>query len=134
MLAENVAPMASHAVMIVILVMVVCRVLRAEGTGLLRLATEDHHLPMFVSLAAIALAVERGFYVAARMLEGHDIDLWKAYLAPELLALIVGAGLYAITLPIMRARIGSWGATLRRAAIDGSLLMFGWFVIVGTLL
>ncbi|MGR3501588.1 hypothetical protein [Pseudaestuariivita sp.] len=78
---------ASHVTLVVALVFVGLN-LYAVGSG------KPGRLG--AALAIVAMLVERSYYVFARLLAGHQIDLWSAHPAPALLSFSVAISVFAI--------------------------------------
>lgn len=117
---------ASHLTTVAVLVALVARMLRAELHDVIGAAARRYGLALALALGAGALAIERLYYVAARLLRRDGVDLWTMHPAPELLSLIVTAGLYGITVPIVLASHLGRAAALRRVAIDAAALGLFW--------
>jgi hypothetical protein len=118
--------------MLVILLMLVVRVLRAPMVPPPRLARFRHRLALVAALAIGALAVERAYYVAARLLRPHGVDLWQAHPAPSVLSALVCAALYAACVPLIQAARPEAEA---RARVGGEMVALGalWGLLAGGL-
>ena len=127
-LEGNSLTIASHSVMVVILIALIIRSLRTFQKGLGSKAVE-HGLMAVIAICASGTIIERLYYIAARFLRPIGIDLWAMHPAPEALSLVVGMGFYAIMVPMIRARM-SERATILRVCSEGSCLIGLWFLVV----
>jgi hypothetical protein len=109
---------ASHLSLIAVLGALIVRVLRSELHDIIGEAVRSHGMTLAISMGAAALAVERSYYVVARVLKREGIDLWGMHPAPELLSLIVTAGVYVMMVPIIFAGSATRNGAFRRIAID----------------
>lgn len=113
---------ASHVTLIVIVSMLAWRAMRHMDPGL-RAA---------ISIACIALIIERSYYILARFLYASGVDLWRMHPAPEVLSLIVATGLYAIMIPILIYRYGlsrGWS----RISVEAAGLLLFWAALAWVL-
>ena len=109
---------ASHSVMIIILIGFAVRSLRSIDGEVAFRAVQLHGYTASLALACMALGVERLYYISARLLRPAGIDLWSRHPAPEVLSLIVSTGLYAAMVPLILARAPSTSAALQRIAME----------------
>ena len=124
-LQANAATIASHLVLVAMLALTGWRVIDAQRDGALVQAARKHGMALAVALACLGLGVERLYYVGARALEPHGLDLWSAHPAPELLSLLVAASIYGIGVPFLAARLTP-GRSFRQAGAELGLMLLGW--------
>lgn len=115
-MGQNAYTIASHATMITILTLLAFRVLAAPHGELMRSAI-DLGFKATVAIGAVALIIERAYYVLARFLKPAGINLWEMHPAPEALSLLVAFGLYSVMIPLILAgartrRTGTYKITL----------------------
>ena len=124
---------ASHLVLTGVLLVLAYWVLRLFPNQEVLTRAEAHGLSAAIAVALFGLAIERGYYVAARALKGQGIDLWSMHPAPEALSLLVAFGLFVIFGPLRAARLfdprRAWG----RLALLWCLLLLGWSLLAAVL-
>lgn len=124
---------ASHSVMILILILSGYRIVRSLEDDIAVRAVIHYGLTPALALAAVALGVERAYYILARFLRPSGVDLWSMHPAPELLSMIVSAGLYLATAPLVRARCETFRRAFRVICRDWIMLAAVYFAIVAGL-
>lgn len=112
-LGMSAVTIASHTIVIMILILGGYRLIRSLEHGVAIRAVKHHGLTPALASAAVALGVERAYYITARTLRPTGLDLWQMHPAPELLSLIVSVGLYAATAPLVLARMEDLNQALR---------------------
>lgn len=129
-LGNNAPVTASHAVMILILALTVTRLMRLTGRSRERLGIGQRWVfPSAVCMVLFALIVERFYYIAARALIGHGVDLWAAAPAPAVLSAVVALSVYWIT-PAYFGALGLSGRALRiRCSLELGGLVVLWIAL-----
>lgn len=94
--------------MIVVLALLGYRVMRLFPNLELLTRAETYGFSATLAIAALALAVERIYYVGARILSHEGLNLWTLHPAPEVLSLVVAVGLFLCFVPL-RMAIGATG-------------------------
>lgn len=125
-LEQNSLTIASHLVMIIILLALAGRALSTFEKGLGGLAVE-HGIMAAIAIACVGLSIERLYYVAARF---FSLNLWSMHPAPEVLSLVVGIGLYGIMVPLLRAQMPNRRRHAHRIAREVMALILLWTVTV----
>ena len=120
---------ASHLVLIAICILFTARAIRTEDR-MRSIRSLDKGLLAALSVLVCALAVERAYYVAARLLLGSGYNLWAMHPAPEVLSLIVATGIYAPMVPMLLAKTHSPVGVFRRIVLEIMCLAGLWFLIV----
>lgn len=87
-----------------------------------------------VYAVAIALALERGYYLVARVVLHRGYNLWAAHPAPEVLSAMVAVNVYAAWVVVMGAASGDRARALRVAASVAAVLLIVWGASVLALL
>jgi hypothetical protein len=125
---------ASHATMIVVLVLLGYRVMRLFPDIQLLTRAESHGLSAALAIATMAMVIERAYYVAARLLSHHGLNLWSLHPAPEVLSMVVVIGLFLCFVPLRMAT----GEPSRRIwiglGVEWIALLLFWVLIVVVLL
>lgn len=121
---------ASHALMVLVLGLM--------GIRMMRLLTINRpsggwHLPAGITMTLIAFAIERIYYIAARLLKREGIDLWSAHPAPALLSAVVALAAYWLAPPYFRA-CGLSQAQLRRRVLFEIIGLSGVWLILAWML
>lgn len=101
-LGPNAFTVASHITMIVILLTLGVRIMAAKVSGVMG-AAMHRGMTAAITIAALSLGIERGYYIAARFLVSSGVNLWTMHPAPEVLSIVVGIGLYGIMIPMLLA-------------------------------
>ncbi len=131
-LGQNAFTVASHLTLIAILGVLGYRMLSAKVSGLLHTAL-DRGLTAALTICALALAIERFYYVVARFLMPTGVNLWTMHPAPDVLSLIVAIGIYGIMVPVILAGSPSdaraWFKIIREVLIACSF----WAITAWTL-
>ena len=127
-LEGNSLTIASHSVMVVILIALITRSLRTFQRGLGSEAVE-HGLMVVIAICASGIIIERLYYITARFLRPIGINLWAMHPAPEALSLVGGVGFYAIMVPMIRAQ-RSPRATIVRVSSEWLGLVVLWFLVI----
>lgn len=131
-LGYNGLTIASHLVMVIILVMLACRALRTFHKGLGGIAVQ-HGLMAVIAIACVALTIERSYYIAARFLRSQDLNLWELHPAPEILSIVVSVGVYSLMIPLMWAQLMDRQSVMLRVMSEAVLLIVVWFSVVWVL-
>lgn len=131
-LGSNAFTVASHVTLITILFILGYRVLHAKISGLFHLAM-DRGLTAAIAIAAMALALERLYYVVARFLVDFGVNLWAMHPAPEALSLVVATGLYGIMIPMILAEASSDLRAWSQVGREFICLVLLWGLIAGAL-
>lgn len=89
---------ASHVVLILVLLLVFHEaqlLMRMQGS--FAMIANSTYVRWSVFCVLSALIMERLYYVLARLLRGHGIDLWQAHPAPEFLSACVAGALFGLS-------------------------------------
>lgn len=118
---------ASHLLLIAVLGRLVVRLANAP----LDRAVRAYRCELFpgLSLAFGMLALERVYYVVARVLDRGGIDLWAAHPTPEVLSVMVAIAIFLAQAPFVLAQSHSLTGALRRIGAEAAVLLLGWAVI-----
>ncbi|MBW4708642.1 hypothetical protein KX928_12690 [Roseobacter sp. YSTF-M11] len=128
----NAYTVASHLTMIAILTVLAFRVLAAPHGALMQSAI-DLGFKATVAIGAVALIIERTYYVIARFLKSQGINLWEMHPAPEALSLVVAFGLYSVMIPLILAAARTRKFGLCRIALEISVACTFWAMIAWVL-
>lgn len=128
-LGANAYPVASHLIMVGILLMLIIRVMIAPH-GPRMMEAIDLGFRATIAIGALGLIIERLYYVLARLLKPDGIDLWSMHPAPEVLSIVVGLGLYSIMVPMIFAAAATREVAVRRVIVEMSSIVLVWVVLV----
>ena len=120
---------ASHAVLVLAVLLLFSEVVLLRHILVPREPARSRSLFFAAALVMASFVIERLYYVAARLLKPHGVDLWALHPAPEVLSALVAlsvfgafASLAGLTSPLVsRARM--------TVALHGSVLVGLWAVI-----
>ncbi|MEL7098275.1 MAG: hypothetical protein AAGM84_05535 [Pseudomonadota bacterium] len=134
--AENATTIASHALMIVVLVQLLYRVVLAFEARRALEAVRSHGLMLALGIMAAFTLLERSYYLIARLIQNTGVDLWSMHPAPEVLSAIMALGIYCVQVPLLAAHQAEPlpdGALRRRVMIELMVLGLVWGLIVAAL-
>lgn len=115
---------ASHVALIVALLILLVRIVRSLDDRSSREVISRGALPG-LGVFAWAIVVERAYYVAARLLQPHGIDLWQMHPAPQILSMLLVGALYALKVPFVLAQYAR-AAAIRSLLIEVALIACLW--------
>lgn len=124
---------ASQVTMIPILLALACRAVRMVEREQLYRAAARHEMALMIAIFAGAMIVQQVYYIAARLLLPHGINLWQLHPGPEAMNLVVAMGAYGLMVPFILARAGSARAGLRLIATEWTALLALWVAIAWAL-
>ncbi|WP_299370458.1 hypothetical protein [uncultured Tateyamaria sp.] len=104
-LSDSAYAAASHVLLLLIAVTLIFRLVRFLDGRVVKLAIDRYDLIPALALCCIGLAIERAYYVAARMLVTSGLNLWQLHPAPEVLSAIMAASMYAVHVSLTRAHV-----------------------------
>ena len=94
---------AAHIIMIAVLVLTSIRLMKLQYLAA-RPGRGAWLFPGPITLVLTAFAIERGYYVAARLLKPWGYDLWSMHPAPAALSSVVALSCYWLMPVIFRAQ------------------------------
>lgn len=121
---------ASHTCLMLALILLVIRLSRSFDEVFAQVAVK-RGLIAGCAITAWAFAVERAYYVAARLLK-PEYDLWSMHPAPLVLSAMVFLALYTMMAPIFYANYPKDRAQNRLALELCGFVLF-WFLMVALL-
>ncbi|WP_226779536.1 hypothetical protein [Oceaniglobus trochenteri] len=122
--------LASHVLLILALLIVFARaqyLRRVEGS--LGAMISSSYVRMSVIAVFTALIVERGYYIAARLLSSKGVDLWSAHPAPELLSLGCGLAVWHVSVAAKKVAASNGRITIVLAGVELAALLCLWGLI-----
>lgn len=94
---------AAHIIMVLVILLTSTRLMRLQYRAA-RPGQGAWLFPGPVILVLTAFAIERGYYIAARVLKPWGYDLWSMHPAPAVLSAVVALSCYWLMPVIFRAR------------------------------
>ena len=116
---------AAHIIMILVILLTSIRLMRLQYLAV-RPAQGVWLFPGPATLVLTAFAIERGYYVVARLLKPWGYDLWSMHPVPAVLSAIVALSCYWLMPVIFRTQ----GIPLSAIRITIAIEVFS-FVVVG---
>jgi hypothetical protein len=127
-LGPDAAIVASHAALIMVLLLVIARIGSFMARPELPVIALKRDLLVYLGLFCWVLVIERAYYVAARLLKGVGVDLWSAHPAPALLSTVVVLGALGLKVSLLRAAFPG-PAAMRRVAGDLCAVLIVWLML-----
>lgn len=132
-LGSSAFTVASHVTIVAAVLLAFARLQQLRADGSARHLFVSHWAPPLAAHVVVAaLVVERLYYVAARLLRSHGVDLWQAHPAPAALSVLLAASIWSVSvaksLSVLTPR---WA--LRVALVELFGLAGLWAVLVATL-
>jgi hypothetical protein len=125
-------PVASHLVLVAVLVALGVRVMRAFAQPGLLAEAERRGLSAAAALVCAALALERSWAIFARVMRSRGIDVLGLHPAPEVLAALVAGSLYGVGAVLLLAERGPRRARPRILLEIGAMVLL-WCLTVAVL-
>ncbi|GIT85424.1 hypothetical protein [Roseobacter sp. OBYS 0001] len=126
---QNALTIASHLTMIAVLIVLVVRLVLA-GANSIAWEALGHGLTPALAIACVGLMLERTYYVLARIVKPHGVDLWNLHPAPEVLSFIVGAGLFVVSIPLVFVKSPTPRQGWTRISVEAFLFLCLWALLV----
>jgi len=123
---------AAHIIMVLVILLTSIRLMKLQYLAA-RPGRGAWLFPGPVILVLTAFAIERGYYVAARILKPWGYDLWSMHPAPAVLSAVVALSCYWLVPVIFRAQ----GMSSREIRITITVEVVSFFVVglaIGALL
>ncbi|QBF31515.1 hypothetical protein [Thalassococcus sp. S3] len=134
-LGENGYTLASHSVLITLLMLMLFRYGRMLVSAERRSQMDWQELIPAITIFTLALVLERGYYAAARFLAHQGADLWMMHPVPTFLSVMVAVTVYAMNVPVMLAETVGRARWIFWTRIAGEMTLFislwcaiGWWL------
>ncbi len=118
-------PIASHAMLIAVLMLLAWRVMHSFARPGLLDEAERRGLSAAMALACTALVIERMWFIFSRAMRARGVDVYGLHPVPELVAFLVASTLYGVCAVLLMARLGA-GRARRGILIEAGAFLLLW--------